>query len=104
VSRAIGDVQLMALTLQNTHDTHEDTIVQNVLINGMVIEKHLGGMTTVSHVKHTWGEKLTDGLHASAQGVEIVQALKILGFSEHFYQRDDVALNQDDFSSTSMMK
>lgn len=43
----------MALTLQNTHDTHEDAIVQNVFINSMVIEKHFGGMTTVNHVKRT---------------------------------------------------
>ena len=43
----------MALTLQNTHDTHEDTIVQDVLINGMVIKKHFCSMTTVSHTKGT---------------------------------------------------
>ena len=44
----------MAPTLQNTHDTREDTIVQNVLIDGMIIEKHFRGVATVSHVKCTW--------------------------------------------------
>jgi len=46
----------MALTLQNTHDTHKDMIVQNVLIDGMIIEKHFRGVMTVSHVKWTWGQ------------------------------------------------
>jgi len=48
----------MALTLQNTHDACEDTIVQNVLINGMVVKKHFRSMTTVSHVKRYVRESL----------------------------------------------
>ena len=43
----------MALTLQNTHDTREDIVVQNVFIDGMVVEEHLYGTTTVSHVNYT---------------------------------------------------
>ena len=30
--------------------------------------------------------------------MKIAQALKIFGLSEHFYQRDDVALKEDEFS------
>lgn len=41
MSRAIDGISIDGLTLQNTHDTHEDTIIQNVLIDGMVIKKHL---------------------------------------------------------------
>jgi len=54
MSRVIEGFSLMTLTLQNTHDTHKDTIVQNMLIDGMIIEKHFRGVTTVSHVKCTW--------------------------------------------------
>jgi hypothetical protein len=43
----------MVLTLQDTHDTREDAIIQNVLINGVIVEKHFCGRTTVSGVKCT---------------------------------------------------
>ena len=43
----------MVLTLQDTHDTREDAIIQNVLINGVVVEKHFCGQATVSGVKCT---------------------------------------------------
>lgn len=44
----------MALTLQNAHETGENTVIQDVFINGVVVEKHLYGTGTVRRVKRSF--------------------------------------------------
>lgn len=43
MSRVIDSALIDQLTLQNAHDTHKDTIVQDVFINSVVVKKHLRG-------------------------------------------------------------